>query len=311
MKKLSTLIIIVLFLVSGCEFITQESAGPVCGNSVLEEGETSETCCLDAGCGANEFCRNNICIKSPTRCGYCQYPDGDVCRDYVCCTKEDCNDNNPDTSDACVNPQTISAKCTNKEVDECREDSDCDDNDPLTTDTCMLWTPKKCSNIKVTFVDCKGDFDCFINSANQCSRSEINHITTINIFGLEQTTKMYYELKGEDSGSCELYLKTKQIDVKMSDELRQMLLGQGATEEEIAQTEQEANENANLIEGRDGTCKFSSTTNLITLLNKIKDGTVKGGVSCTLTLEGQQCTGTGDWYELPDSCVGSYFSTTL
>lgn len=34
---------------------------PVCGNGVLEEGETSDTCCADAGCPVNQSCISNKC----------------------------------------------------------------------------------------------------------------------------------------------------------------------------------------------------------------------------------------------------------
>ena len=34
---------------------------PVCGNNILEAGETSETCCADAGCLENKSCISNQC----------------------------------------------------------------------------------------------------------------------------------------------------------------------------------------------------------------------------------------------------------
>jgi hypothetical protein len=34
---------------------------PVCGNGILEDGETSDTCCADAGCPQNKSCISNQC----------------------------------------------------------------------------------------------------------------------------------------------------------------------------------------------------------------------------------------------------------
>ncbi len=109
MKEIIIILIFIFILIGGC---VPKEVGLVCGNGILEEGEDPYTCCLDAGCEEGEFCRNNICIKSPVRCGYCQYPDGNVCKSYACCKNEDCDDNNPNTVDKCINPQTISAKCS-------------------------------------------------------------------------------------------------------------------------------------------------------------------------------------------------------
>ncbi len=41
---------------------------PVCGNGILEEGETSDTCCSDAGCPENRSCISNQC-KFVAICG--------------------------------------------------------------------------------------------------------------------------------------------------------------------------------------------------------------------------------------------------
>jgi len=39
---------------------------PVCGNGIVEAGETPQTCCRDAGCPFNFECRNNVCVPLPT-----------------------------------------------------------------------------------------------------------------------------------------------------------------------------------------------------------------------------------------------------
>ncbi len=83
---------------------------PVCGNEIVEEGETSETCCEDAGCIGEQICENNDCIE-PT-CGNCQYLENHICKGYICCLDSDCDDNNQNTIDICRNTSTLNATCS-------------------------------------------------------------------------------------------------------------------------------------------------------------------------------------------------------
>jgi hypothetical protein len=47
---------------------------PFCGNGILDPGETSENCCLDAGCPSNFQCVENICLPLPPG----------ICGDGIC-----------------------------------------------------------------------------------------------------------------------------------------------------------------------------------------------------------------------------------
>lgn len=58
-KILSGLLIIVAVLVIGC----MEKPIAVCGNGVIEEGETSENCCIDVGCLEGQSCEGNVCVE--------------------------------------------------------------------------------------------------------------------------------------------------------------------------------------------------------------------------------------------------------
>lgn len=64
-KILFLTLVVILVLVSGC---TKTSPVPVkteptsvCGNNIVEEGETSDNCCIDTGCTAHLSCENNKC----------------------------------------------------------------------------------------------------------------------------------------------------------------------------------------------------------------------------------------------------------
>ncbi len=72
----TTLILVLLILTSGCMEISApiEPSTPVeepiqiptkivCGNHVVEEGETSENCCIDVGCPEGKSCESNVCVE--------------------------------------------------------------------------------------------------------------------------------------------------------------------------------------------------------------------------------------------------------
>lgn len=181
------LLVIFIILVIGCQ-------KDVCGNGILEEGETSVTCCQDAGCLGEQSCQRTGCVEPTCRscqylenhvckdyeccadsqcpseerclnnycqfleCGSCQYAEDHQCKDYACCSDEDCEDNDNAITNVCVNPKTKAAYCSKEQEDECEDDSDCDDSDVSTKDDCR-GTPKKCHNRKIT--DCNnGDDYC-------------------------------------------------------------------------------------------------------------------------------------------------------
>lgn len=190
-KKAMLLVLIsaVLVMFSACD------KGPVCGNSVIEEGETSDTCCIDVGCVGEQTCVDNKCqepvcgecqhIHEETHicidydccdnsecsddeecvdheckgivCGYCKYVEGHECKKLVCCDDDECDDGDDETIDLCKFPATKSAECTHESVDECEEDADCDDGDDSTKDSCSVGMPHECRNIPIT--ECEGGDD--------------------------------------------------------------------------------------------------------------------------------------------------------
>ena len=64
------LILIILFIITAC------THRPACGNDIVEEGETQETCCEDVGCDDNDdntkdICREHKCFfEKKTICDY-------------------------------------------------------------------------------------------------------------------------------------------------------------------------------------------------------------------------------------------------
>jgi len=156
-------------------------------------------------------------------------------------------------------------------------------------------------------IDCNTDMDCFIASSQECKLSKVTHKYSIDIFGLNQTNTLFYEIKGLEADKCIFYINATKIDVKFTNEIVQQLLANNITQEQINQQEQNATKQAKISEGRDGTCKFN-TADLTAVLNKWKVGNFDSGeVSCNLTLEGNKCiTKGGDFGNA--QCEGKYFS---
>ena len=108
--------------------------------------------------------------------------------------------------------------------------------------------------------DCLENFDCFIQQAQSCKLSKLKFTTQpIDISGIMQTTTTFYETKGAEAGKCVLYVKTLQAD---------------------------ANRQADIAEGLDGTCRLNAN-DLVAMLSKWKQGTFSSE-----DLKTEECEGT-------------------
>lgn len=108
-----------------------------------------------------------------------------------------------------------------------------------------------------TSINCWSDLDCFMQAAATCDAARLTWQTTLDFFGISSVPTTLLELKGLQSDQCRLYVKVEHVDVRFSDWLVQQMLADGASYEEIAQAEWEADQQATLYEGLDGTCTFS------------------------------------------------------
>jgi len=160
----------------------------------------------------------------------------------------------------------------------------------------------------LSLVSCE-DWDCFIEASESCEESSFTDTKSIELFGTEITTTTYYEINKDQENNCITKFRTEEQHVSLTDEMVQQMLNQGISQEEIDQQEQKANEQADLLEGREGLCKISSD-DLGVFLTKSKEGALSGGVSCSLTEEESECTYSGDW-EFFNDCQGDYFSSEL
>jgi len=163
MNKLLIILTLTLFL-SGCISLTIGT----CGDNILDNGETPETCCLDAGCYGDQICEENICINPS--CGECQYIEDYICKDYGCCDDNDCNQNF-----YCENNQCLETECDY----QCCNDNGCDEDEYCTNNECEELDCE-CDDYEnhqcIEYECCEDDHcsdDKYCNN-NQCEEVECN-----------------------------------------------------------------------------------------------------------------------------------------
>ena len=153
MKYIKQIIIlcILLIFIYGCYEKT------VCGNGIVEDGETEETCCEDVGCLGEQICLNHRC--NDPECSECQYLQNHSCVNFECCENNDCKNN-----EICIENQCTPFNCgecqyiVNHQCKDysCSNDSDCSSE--------MICENHQCVNYQcVEDSDCNYGKECFNN----------------------------------------------------------------------------------------------------------------------------------------------------
>ncbi len=170
---------------------------------------------------------------------------------------------------------------------------------PNTKTTTTKTNSKEVKRVTQDFIikECSTDMNCFIDAAKVCQKAKTRFTTEVNLFGIEQTTQSYYELKGTQSGKCLFYIKTENVELQFSEELVQQMQSGGASQEEINQQLQHSQNLATQLGGRDGTCNIEAQR-LVTLLI----GWQQGDFS-TEDFEGVDCS--GEYFE-SELCVENW-----
>ncbi len=113
----------------------------VCGNGIIEKGETGENCCQDVGCLGEQTCESYHCVDPI--CRECQYLENNKCVDYECCENADCN----------VNETCVSHKCEDLSCNYCQyiENHDCKSYGCCSEEDCA---PDICENPSTLHAKC-------------------------------------------------------------------------------------------------------------------------------------------------------------
>lgn len=125
----------------------------------------------------------------------------------------------------------------------------------------------------ITTLDCKQDFDCFIQASQNCKLAKVDYTATTDIFGIKQTTESLLEIKGVESNKCTFYLRTEKIDLAFPASMPSEVISQ---QKEIYKK----------LEGKVGSCKFI-TSDLTAMLERWKQGNLS-----TEDFKATECQGT-------------------
>ena len=134
--------------------------------------------------------------------------------------------------------------------------------------------------------ECGEDVNCLINASLTCSPADATITTSINLLTVQVTTKQNFEIIGKEEDACVFYLQTLQQNVRYIQSYKQELFERGLNAREISSQERAANEEAQIVVGKDGICRFPIKSDLTALLEQTKSGTL-----ITDQLNGTFCQG--------------------
>ncbi|MBW2965836.1 hypothetical protein KY342_01890 [Candidatus Woesearchaeota archaeon] len=186
MMKLKNILIIVFLVlvifIFGCR-------RPVCGNGIIEEGETMQTCCEDTGCLGEQTCEFHRCIDPI--CSECQYLQNHVCIDYKCCKDDDCNKDEICQSHQCV--KLNCGECQYIENHKCENYQCCSDAD---CENFYAFKESRCINPATVDSYCKivSSVAIFVDRNTYSSLNyEINRLKEDIIYDLDTEVYIYSE----------------------------------------------------------------------------------------------------------------------
>ncbi|MFH1408640.1 MAG: hypothetical protein ABIH34_01925 [Nanoarchaeota archaeon] len=157
--RIMLLVICLSFLLSACG----EKA--VCGNGVIEEGETSINCCKDTGCLGEQTCNEQGCVDPV--CEECQYLENHFCKDYECCNHDECIGDQQCLENKCAEPECVA--CQYLEDHLCKDYECCDDNECSTSQICE---DHSCSEIECGVCELPDNHVCVATEC--CSDDDCN-----------------------------------------------------------------------------------------------------------------------------------------
>ena len=126
--------------------------------------------------------------------------------------------------------------------------------------------------------ECGEDVNCLISASLTCTPADATITTSINLLTVQVTTKQNFEIIGKEEDACVFYLQTLQQNVRYIQSYKQELFERGLNAREISSQERAANEEAQIVVGKDGICRFTNETDLTALLEQMKEGTYETGV---------------------------------
>ncbi len=166
-------LLISIIIISGCVY-QQPPIQSICGNGIVEKGETMQTCCEDTSCLGEQTCQNHQCIEPA--CGECEYLKNHQCLKYRCCSDVDCIGDQTCVNHECKEPTCGECQYLDQENHKCVDyvcckDIDCDDSNDITDDVCLNPKTKAatCQSIQKTCSDGTEIGECSLDKPKYCN----------------------------------------------------------------------------------------------------------------------------------------------
>ncbi|MFC1755424.1 hypothetical protein ACFL96_18885 [Thermoproteota archaeon] len=157
---------------------------------------------------------------------------------FACKMDMDCNDNNPKTTDKCIDPKTLSAVCENALI----------------------------------LKDCGSDFSCFIEDSQKCTASKVSSLSyTTNTTSIITHTTASLEMRGFEGGDCIFYHVITDSSAELTESALENLENESFSETDAQQLERTASKTAARRIGTETTCKFAQFY-VTMILNKWETG---------------------------------------
>jgi len=124
-------------------------------------------------------------------------------------------------------------------------------------------------------IDCGEDLECLISVAENCGLANATLYSSFDFFGDIIETTYFYQIKGVDSGKCNVQIEYLNQTHRFSEEMKNELLEEGYTdEEELVQQEADLNEASKAVVGVSSICDFDSGQDLVSYLSFLDEGNI-------------------------------------
>lgn len=125
--------------------------------------------------------------------------------------------------------------------------------------------PSQTMLVATKLKSCGTDWNCFIQAARTCTPAQVRGDTFANMFGMDYTVTGLYEIWGKKENKCAWFSRSDRVQIRLSDDFRNLAAAQGMTPQQIAEYERELTSEAS--QARSNTiCHFNQSNDLATYL---------------------------------------------
>lgn len=151
----------------------------LCGNNIVDSGETCSSCPNDVNCASNQLCCSGLCTTP------------------ACNSAADCNDNDNSTLDNCMNAGACGATCAHNKI------TTCTDGDKVCPTSCNVFNDNDCNALALGTTADSGNLKLTVsNSHIEICTSEYSE---------DRDTYLVFDISVENKGTEEEYISSTEF----------------------------------------------------------------------------------------------------